>query len=172
LKFDRLSRYYYLRLIRLKEEPHELALGMAIGIFSAMLPIMPLHIALAVVLALFFRASKITAVIGCWASNPFNWYVLYFLNYRIGSFCLGLSGDNKGFSSIVAFVRDSQGTRELISRLAGSSGIVIASFIIGGLLMGIAAAIPSYFIFLKTFSLIKTWREKKKELKNCPDQKQ
>lgn len=154
-------------MIRLKGEPHELALGISIGIFSAMLPILPFHIALAVTLALFFKASKITAVIGCFASNPFNWYILYLMNYKIGSFVLGLSGDNKGFSSIVGSVLDSEGAMEVITRLISSSGIMIAAFIIGGLIMGAAASVPSYFIFLKVFDSIKTWRNKKKELKNA-----
>ena len=144
---------------------------MAIGIFSGMLPILPFHIALAVALALFFRASKITAAIGCWISNPFNWYILYFFNYKIGSFLLGLSDDNKDFSSIVEAVPHKEGTLDIISRIASSSGNMIAAFLIGGLIMGIIASVPSYFIFLKFFSFIKTWRQKKKELKACRTQK-
>ena len=165
MEFKRLSKYYYLRIIRLKGEPHELAMGMALGIFSGMLPIMPFHIALAVALALFFRASKITAAIGCWVSNPFDWYILYFLNYKIGSFLLGLSGDNRGFSSVMEYVRDSEGPLQVISRIASSSGNMIAVFLIGGLIMGTIASIPSYFIFLKIFSFIKAWKQKKREFK-------
>lgn len=166
MRFNRIVKYFFLKTTRLKGEPRELALGMAIGIFSAMLPILPFHIALAVALALFFKASKITAAIGCFASNPFNWYILYFMNYKIGSFILGLSEENKGFSSIIGSVRDSEGALEVITRLASSSGIIIASFIIGGILMGITASVPCYFISLKVFSLIKDWRKKRKELKN------
>jgi len=154
-------------MMRLKGEPHELALGMAIGIFSAMLPILPFHIALAVALALFFKASKITAVIGCFASNPLNWYILYFMNYKIGTSIFGLSGDDKGFSSIMGHVFDSEGALEVITRLISSSGIIIAAFVIGGLLMGITASIPAYFIFLKAFSMIKEWRIKRRMKKDA-----
>jgi uncharacterized protein (DUF2062 family) len=167
LKYTRFPRYYFLKMIRLKGEPHELALGMAIGILCAMLPILPFHIALAVALALFFKASKITAVIGCFASNPFNWYILYFMNYKIGTSVLGLSGDDKGFSSIMGHVFESEGALEVITRLISSSGIIIAAFIIGGLLMGAAASIPAYFIFLKVFSLIKDWRIKRRSKKDA-----
>jgi len=171
LKYTRFPRYYLLKMIRLKGEPHELALGMAIGIFSAMLPILPFHIALALALALFLKASKITAVIGCFASNPLNWYILYFMNYKIGSFILGLSGDNKGFSSIVGSVMDSEGALEVITRLISSSGIIIAAFIIGGIIMGIAASIPAYFVFWKAFSLIKEWRIKRRIKKDAGNKK-
>jgi uncharacterized protein len=154
----------------LKEEPHELALGMTLGIFTAMLPIMPFHMALAVALALFFRVSKITAAIGCFVSNPFNWYILYLLNYKIGAFILGLSGDNKGFSSLMKSLQTTTGHLELIHKFAASSGIIIAAFIIGGLIMGIIAAFPSYFIFLKIFTLIKDWHDRKRIIKNSKRQ--
>jgi uncharacterized protein len=154
-------------MMRLKGEPHELAFGMAIGIFSAMLPIIPFHIALAVTLALFFKASKITAAIGCFVSNPLNWYILYFINYKIGSFVMGLSGDDKGFSSIIGSVFDSEGALEVITRLISSSGLIIAAFIIGGLIMGITASIPAYFIFLKVFSLIKEWHIRRRMRKDA-----
>jgi len=167
LKFDRLAKYYFLKIIRLKEEPRELAMGMAAGIFSAMMPIMPFHIALALALAIFLRASKITAVIGCWVSNPFNWYILYFLNYKIGAFILGLAEDNRGFRSLIESVHTIEGHWALISKIVSSSGNILAALLIGGLIMGAIASIPSYFIFLKIFDFIKVWHEKRKERKNA-----
>ena len=100
MKLSRISRYYFLRFIRLRGEPRELALGMSFGIFSGMMPIIPFRTILAVALALVFKGSKITAALGVWVSNPLNWYILYYLNYKIGAFILGLSRDNKGFSSL------------------------------------------------------------------------
>ena len=111
-------------------------------------PVMPFHTAFAVSLALVFRVSKITAAIGVWVSNPFNWYVLYFFNYKVGAFILGLSGDNRGFSSVMGPTQYGSGeTLEIILRIANASGTIIAAFIIGGLIMGVVAAVPSYFIF-------------------------
>ena len=62
--YERQLKYYYIRFLRLRGEPHELALGMAIGVFSGMMPILPFQIALAVTLALLFKTSKITAALG------------------------------------------------------------------------------------------------------------
>lgn len=152
--------------MRLREEPRELALGMTFGIFSSMLPIMPFHIAFAIGLAIFFRASKITAVVGCWVSNPLNWYILYFLNYQVGAFVLRLSEDNRGFHAAMRAIRNSHGKWELISSLSSSSGHIFAAFIIGGLIMGVIAAVPSYFVFLKLFSLMEKWRIKHKDNKH------
>jgi uncharacterized protein (DUF2062 family) len=162
LDLSRFSRYYFLRFVRIKGDPHDLALGMALGIFSAMLPIIPLHIALAVALALVFRVSKITALIGVWISNPFNWYILYFFNYRIGAFILNLHEDNRGFSSIMS-IETSEWTMDTILRIAHASWDIIAALVVGGLIMGVAAAVLSYFIFLRLFNLIRDWRQKIKE---------
>jgi len=166
LDLSRFTKYYFLKFIRIKGDPHELALGMAIGIFSAMLPILPFHIALAVALALVFRVSKITAAIGVLVCNPFTWYILYYFNYRIGAFILGLSEDNRGFSSIMESIQGSAGTLETILRITHASWTIIAAFVIGGLIMGVVAAVPSYFIFLKIFNLIRDWRQRKRERKS------
>lgn len=166
MDLSRFTKYYFLKFIRIKGDPHELALGMAIGIFSAMLPILPFHIALAVALALVFRVSKITAAIGVLVCNPFTWYILYYSNYRIGAFILGLSEDNRGFSSIMESIQGSAGTLETILRITHASWTIIAAFVIGGLIMGVVAAVPSYFIFLKIFNLIRDWRQRKRERKS------
>lgn len=165
LGIDRFTKYYFLRLIRIKGEPYDLAMGMALGIFSAMLPIIPFHIALAVALALVFRVSKITALIGVFACNPFTFYILYFLNYRIGAFILNLHEDNRGFSSIMS-MQTSEWTMDTILRIAHASWDIIAAFVIGGLIMGVAAAVPAYFIFLNFFNFMRDWRQKRRERKS------
>ena len=91
--FERQIRYYYLRFIRLRGEPHELAMGMAFGIFSGMMPILPFQTALAVALALFFKGSKIAAALGTWVSNPLNWYFLYYYSYKLGALIYNLGFD-------------------------------------------------------------------------------
>ena len=159
MRFIRIARYYYLRFIRLRGEPHELALGMALGIFSGMLPIIPFHMALGVALALVFKGSKITAMLGTWVSNPLSGYFLYYLNYKIGAFVLGLSKDTRIFESLIGSFHTGEEGMALILKLVHASGTIIGAFAIGGLIMGFIVFLPAYFIFLKFFGLIKTWRE-------------
>ncbi|MGD9161741.1 MAG: DUF2062 domain-containing protein [Desulfobacteraceae bacterium] len=155
-------KYYYLRFLRLRGEPHELALGMAIGVFSGMMPILPFQIALAVALALLFKASKITAALGTWASNPLNWYFIYLYDFKLGAYLLGVEGGNE----IIKSVMDSISRGDEIAVIWGklfSSGITIGSaLLIGGIIIGVIAAIPTYFIFLKIFQKIRAWRQKRK----------
>ena len=161
MKLSRRAKYYYLRFIRLRGEPRELALGMALGIFAGMMPIMPFHMALSIALALVFKGSKITAVLASWISNPLDWYILYYLNYKIGSFVLEHSKESKDFLSLTESIRNSGQGMEFMKEIVGASGSVIAAFLVGGLIMGVVASVPSYFIFLKVFRYIQSLREKR-----------
>ncbi len=159
MKYSRQIKYYSLRFIRLRGKPHELALGLAFGIFSGLLPIMPFQTALAVALALFFKASKITSALGTWISNPLNWYFLYFFSYKIGASILGLPEKSRIFSSVMASLRNGEDAMVVIGKITGAGSAIISAFLIGGGVMGFIFAIPSYFIFLKIFQLIESWRK-------------
>ena len=162
MKYSRQIRYYYLRFIRLRGEPHELALGIALGIFAGLLPIMPFQMALAVALALLFKGSKITAALGTWISNPTNWYFLYFYSYKIGAYLLGLSDRGPIFQSVMASVRQGEEPMVIIGKIVGAGSAMMASFFVGGLVMALICALPSYFIFLNIFQRIRNWRMRRK----------
>jgi len=167
LELKRQIRYYYLRFIRLRGEPHELALGMSFGIFAGMMPIMPVQMALAVALALVFKGSKITAALGTWISNPLNWYFLYYYSQKLGAYVLGIEGQQMGrFSSIMASVRLGEDAMVIAEKILAAGGLMVGAFLTGGLIMGIVTAIPSYFILLFIFKKIKAWRESRKGRKN------
>lgn len=166
LIFERQLRYYYLRFIRLRGEPDELALGMAFGIFAGMMPIMPFQIAAAVTLAIFFKGSKIVAVIGTWVSNPINWYFIYYCNYKLGTTILRIPEQKETFSNIMVAMQSGEDPMVIVGKILGAGGVGLASFLVGGLIMGIAAAVPSYFIFLQVFRRLKAWRASRKRKKN------
>ena len=166
LKPKRLLRYYYLRFIRLRGNPHELALGMSFGIFTGMMPIMPFQMALALALALLFKGSKITAALGTWISNPLNWYFLYYYSYKIGASTFGFTGQEALFSSIMKAVRSGEESMVIVEKIISSGSLMGITFLVGGLIMGIVAAIPSYFVFLVLFKRIRVWRELRREQRN------
>ena len=163
LKIHRYLKYYYLKFLRLKGEPQELAIGMSVGIFIGMMPIMPFQIVSAVGLALLFRGSKITAILGTWISNPFNWFLLYYYNYKVGAFILGLSEKNAIFSSIMTAVKSGEDPMVIVEKIFAGGGIVAATFLLGGLVMGICASVPSFFVSLYVFKYIKSWHQLRKE---------
>ncbi len=166
MKFSRQLQYYYWRFIRLKGNPEALALGMALGIFSGLMPVVPFQTALAIFLALLFGGSKITAALGTWISNPLNWYFVYYLDYRIGAGILGLPEKNRGVSSVIAALERGAEGMAVVKTVLGAGGSIIAAFILGGLILGLLLASLSYPVFLKVFRGIHMWRERRRTFKS------
>ena len=161
-KYERQLKYYYVRLLRLKGEPYELALGMAIGIFSGMMPILPFQIALAVTLAFLFKASKITAALGTWVSNPLNLYFIYLYDFKLGAYLLGVEGGHEILKSVMVSINRGDEMAVIWGKLFSSGMTLISTLLVGGIIIGTVAAVPSYFIFLKIFQKIREWRQKRK----------
>ncbi len=143
-----------------------MALGMALGVFSGMMPIMPFQTALAVALALFFRGSKLAAAIGTWVSNPLNWYFIYFWNYKLGAFILKFPEKNEMFASVMEAIQSGEEPMVIVGKILHSGSMGLGAFLIGGISMGIVSAFPAYFIFFPVFRRIKLWRESRRRKKN------
>ena len=132
---------------------------MAFGIFTGMMPVMPFQMALSVALALVFKGSKITAALGTWVSNPLNWYFLYYFSYKLGAWILGMEGSSTVFATIMDMVRSDVESMVIVEKILQSGGLMAAAFLLGGVIMGIVVALPSYFVFLYIFKRIRRWRD-------------
>jgi uncharacterized protein (DUF2062 family) len=168
-KYWRALKYFYLRFIRLRGDPHELALGMALGVFAGSMPILPFQTALAIFLALVFKSSKIAAMLGTWISNPLNWYFLYFYSYKIGAGILGLSGTGKVFHSIMLSIHQGESAWILFEKMVNAGGELMAAFLVGGLALGLVFSVPSYFIFIGIFRSLRGYRDRLRREKFCPE---
>jgi hypothetical protein len=164
ISFKRQLRYLYLRLIRLREHPHELALGMALGIFIGIMPIIPFHMISAVALAMFFKASKITAAAGTWICNPVTIYPIYRYCYKIGSFLLGFKYNARLLGTLIEEI--TQGAfLNAITAILSAGGKAVAAFLTGGVVLGGVFAVPSYFLFLHFFKAFAAWHTARKGTK-------
>jgi len=54
----------------------------------------------------------------------------------------------------------------IVEKTVAAGGLMVAAFLVGGLIMGVAVSIPSYFIFLYIFKRIRVWRESRKRRGN------
>ena len=156
--FNRRFRYLYIRLIRLRDQPHELALGMAIGIFIGMTPTIPFHTVAAVALALVFKVSKITAAVGTWICNPLTVYPIYKYSYEIGSFVLRFDQNKKILKPLMDAINNVQ-LLDIATTMIGAGGKVAAAFLLGGMLFGIVISVPSYFLSFHCFRVFYLWRK-------------
>ena len=88
--WDRSFKYVTHRFLRLRETPHQLALGCALGVFAALTPLVGLQMVLAGLLAMALRASFAAAMLGTLFGNPVTWAVFWPVTYWVGCLLLGV----------------------------------------------------------------------------------
>lgn len=130
-------RYWWQEFIRqlreLRDKPHEISLGMAIGVFIAITPTIPFHTVLAVFLAALLRGSKLAAALGVWLSNPLTIPLFYYGSYQLGRFVLRLPE--------LALPPDYS-----VLSMVRLSGRATVAMLHGGVLLGILPAVAAYFL--------------------------
>lgn len=131
------------RIRQLEGNPHYIAMGMAVGIFVSILPIIPLQTLVAVALAYLVRGSKSAAALGTWLSNPLTVPVVYYANYKLGCLLLGYETTLKS----IAF--------ESFAQLMALGIDVTRAMIVGGAVIGAVLGLSAYFV---TFRIFKTIR--------------
>lgn len=121
-------------------------MGMAVGVFIGMTPTIPFHTALIILFGLLWRHNLTAAYLGSWLiSNPLTIPILYFSQYELGIYLLGMTQSQPvltdySFQNIISL-----GWQIILPLLAG--GIVTAPFF----------AIPAYFI---TYRMVLALRNK------------
>ena len=77
--------------MRIKDSPHQIALGFALGVWSNFLPIFGIHVLIAIFLAYIFRSNQLSSILGSLlASIPIIFPFFWFLSWYVGSFVLSI----------------------------------------------------------------------------------
>jgi uncharacterized protein (DUF2062 family) len=149
IKWKRWLRLWYLRLLHLKGRPEEVAGGMAIGVFVGMTPTVPLHTVLAVLIAYLFGKSKLAAAMGVWVSNPVFLPFVYLLDYKLGRMVTRTNPPSFAVSDFS------------IHKIIELGWGISFPLLVGGFILGLVCAIPSYFITKRVVILYKEKRRKR-----------
>lgn len=132
-RLKRFVRFWYLRLVRIQATPHNIAIGLAAGVFIGLLPVLPFQTVLAIALAFALNGSKIAAALGTWVSNPLNWVPFYLLFYKIGK-------------AVVPFDIPPFRPSELeMVEMLHVGWKFFAAMMVGGLVIAVPSSIVSYF---------------------------
>jgi uncharacterized protein len=91
----RSSRYVVYRLRRLSDTPHAVALGFAIGVFTAVTPFLGTHMVMALFLAWVIGGSMVAALLGTFLGNPLTYPLIWYSTYEVGNLMLGGRIDNQ-----------------------------------------------------------------------------
>lgn len=129
-------RFFYLKLIRLRGHPKELARGVAAGVFAGMFPLFGLQTIIGVAIALRLRGNPLMAAGGTWISNPFTYVPIYAFNYQVGRWLLPGS-QGRPFTDLDSF-------REWLQMGAD----VTLALVLGSFVMGLLFGTLSYCLSL------------------------
>jgi hypothetical protein len=143
-------RRFYDRFVRIHGDPHEIALGFALGILVGMTPTLGVQMVLAAFLAAVLGWNKIAAAAGVWITNPVTAPLIYSLNYWVGARLLSLGKavhhgaalQTKGFVYVLT-----------------KAPHVLGAMALGGLVVGLPLAVLGYWLALRA---VTGYREKVK----------
>ncbi len=129
-KSSRRLRYIYLRFLRMRGTPAEIARGFSVGVFAGMYPFFGFQTILAVAVAALLKGTKLAAAAGTWISNPLTYIPIYAFNFQVGRFLL---------RSNVTFTFTSQSLHQILQTGADLAWVMlVGSTAVGGFVAAIA----------------------------------
>jgi hypothetical protein len=144
LGFIRQLKLNFLRFVRLRGAPDEIAKGMALGIFIGMTPTFGFQMVIALFFAWLLKENKLAAALGVWITNPVTAPFIYALEYESGRLMLGMEHARLPLEfSFSAF--KTLGWEVLLPLSAGS------------LIYGLLSASLAYALTLRLIPIVKTW---------------
>lgn len=162
----------YVRVLRSPGAPNEVARGMALGLFVAMLPIMGLQMPVAVATAEFFRRltgirmSRVASAAGVWLTNPLTAAPIYGVCYLVGKpFTRWLMPGTT--EEMPATVDASLAASDAGAAATGATSQplaldVVVALVIGGVILGVPIAIVGYRI---TYSMVERYQQRSRARK-------
>jgi len=127
----------YVRFLKIRGTPREIALGFALGIFVAMSPTMGFQMVVAIPIAAMLKWNKIASAMAVWVSNPFTAPFIYGPTYFVGAKIMGMpmglnAANAAGGSTMLAF--------------AEKAPKIFGAMTLGGVVLGLPLAVISYYL--------------------------
>ena len=145
ISLKRLRRRLYRAVVRLEDSPHVLAWGLALGVVIGCVVPPGLQLAVAGAIALLCRVNVITALAGTWVSNPLTYLPLYLFTCKVGALFLKMFGHHVELKGHVGTTLRAA-LRFDLQTMAHELEPILASWTCGGLIVGLAGAVPAYYL--------------------------
>jgi len=142
----------------LDDPPHKIAKGLALGIFVGFLPIMGIQMAVVLPFALLFRGNKMAAIAGVWISNPITVIPIYYVDYLFG--LLFTPYEHLTWADFSSALLNTTTTRFL-----ALGEMILVPLFVGGAVIGVVAAFPTYLITKRMVIRSRKLLEKRRERK-------
>ena len=158
---------FWRKLLQLDDTPESIALGAAVGMFIAWTPTVGIQMVVVILLALVIPMNRLAGLIVIYISNPLTMIPMYYLEYLLGLQVLGDQGMNYDeflvfFNEILEIANRETfwtATKVFLEQLGYP---VLKTLTVGGTLLGILTAIPTYPLTLKWVKGYRNSRSKAK----------
>jgi uncharacterized protein len=154
-------------IARQKDTPHKIALGLALGIFVGILPIMGIQMTVVALLALPLRANIKAALAGVWISNPITFIPMYWGYYKLG--VLFFPSRFVSWDAFIGRVTQTGGISwsslgKSLARLLDLGVDILIPMWTGATILAVAFSIPTYFITKKTVTAYRARSKKQPKI--------
>ncbi len=160
-----------IELARQKDTPHRIGLGMAMGIFIGILPIMGIQMAVVTIFALPLRGNLKAAIAGVWISNPITFIPMYWSYYVFGLLFMPsrrITWDQ--FTEMITNTAqwDWSDVIGSVRQMLDLGADILIPMWIGATILAFAFSIPTYFF---TFRFVIKYRERRERKRQRKAQK-
>jgi len=142
-----LTRQIYDRLIRIRGTPQEIGMGMALGLYIGMTPLMGAHMVIAVFFAMLLKWNKFAAAIGVWVTNPLTALPIYGINYMVSAYVTGVTRPLRLHGELHF---------SLLIDILMKAPEIFWTLLVGGMITGIPLAIAGYYF---TYGAVNRYQE-------------
>ena len=162
----RAIEYLSLRIKRLPDSPHRIALGLSFGVFASFSPLFGFHFVLGALLAYVFKANIFASILGTFFANPITFPFIAAISVRMGVFILDqfpfLKSDK---NSANTWLLDSQlnGLGVFEKFLVEVYFDKFIPYAVGGTICGI---ITAFVIYILSKPLINSYQKRKRKRKS------
>jgi uncharacterized protein (DUF2062 family) len=151
-------------VVRLRGSSRAIAGGFAIGVFIAFTPTIGFQMLLAAFVATLLGVNRPATILSVWITNPATIPPVYLFTYKVGRLCWTVPHPQRIGTQLGTLTQRLQehGVFEIHNRFSELLRLGADTFIallIGGVVVGLACAVPSYFAVLR---LVRSFRRRRK----------
>ncbi len=155
--------YVWRRVTRLAGSPHAIAIGFSVGIMASFTPYMGFHFIVAALLAVLVGGNLLASAFGTFAGNPITFPFIWLATYNFGSLIMGREAAEsidlslpKGFW--LSILHNPQMAFQQFWDVVGP---FLVPMTVGGIPLGIVAAVIGYFPIRSTVRSFQDRRRQK-----------
>jgi uncharacterized protein len=155
--FLRAFHYIRLRIVRLSDTNHCIALGLSIGTAVSFTPLLGTHFIQAFLFAWFFRVNILSSLIGTFVGNAWTLPFMWWAGIETGSYVFKAAG-----LPASASMPDHMDFHILMEILWNEPLRILLPWVVGGYIAGAASVLVTYPIFYMIVQSAKLARSKAK----------